>query len=222
MSSRFNRFLHIEHPRGEKEPADGAVSLRDGGRFESVAGPGEAGAPPSPAVPEAHLERFKQQGQTPLVMDDGPTTGQHFSRCIRCETENGRFAVVCTTCGADLRAPEQRAEDEKRGRERARAEEREREEMRVRQAMQAERRTWPVEEEEGIPSVFEPSLGRGLLRRIQNPTARWLSMGAAVGLPLLLTRAGRGPLWVLGMYLGVFVAASFVPSAFWMKRGRDE
>ncbi|ATB44176.1 hypothetical protein CYFUS_009658 [Cystobacter fuscus] len=220
MSSRFNRFLHIEHPRGEKESADGPVSLRDGGRFES---PGEAGALPSPAVPEAHLERFKQQGQTPLVMDDGPPSGQHFSRCIRCETENGRFAVVCTTCGADLRAPEQRAEDEKRGRERARAEEREREEMRVRQTMPAERPTWHTEEEEeGIPPVFEPSLGVGLLRRIQNPTARWLSVGGAVGLPLLLTRAGHGPLWALGMYLGVFVAASFVPSAFWMMRRRDE
>jgi hypothetical protein len=222
MSSRFNRFLHIEKSRGEKEPADGPVSLRDGGRFESVSGPHEAGAPSSPSVPEAHLERFKQQGQTPLVMDDGPASGQHFSRCIRCETENGRFALVCTTCGADLRAPEQREEDEKRGRERARAEEREREAMRVRQEIPAERPTWHTEEEEGISPVFEPSLGRGLMRRIQNPTARWLSLGGAVGLPLLLTRAGHGPLWVLGMYLGVFVAASFVPSAFWMRRGRDE
>ncbi len=88
--------------------------------------------------------------------------------------------------------------------------------------MSAERPTWPTREDEGIPPVFEPSLGRGLLRRIQNPTARWLSVGAAVGLPLLLTRAGRGPLWVLGMYLGVFVAASFVPSAFWMRRRRDD
>ncbi|WNG31037.1 hypothetical protein F0U62_48750 [Cystobacter fuscus] len=167
------------------------------------------------------MERFKQQGQTPLEMDDGPTSGRHFSRCIRCETENGRFAVVCTTCGADLRAPEQRAEDEKRGREREQAVEREREEMRVRQTMPAERPTWHTEEE-GIPPVFEPSLGRGLLRRIENPIARWLSVGGAVGLPLLLTRAGHGPLWVLGMYLGVFVAASFVPSAFWMRRRRDE
>jgi hypothetical protein len=220
MSSRFTRFLHIERSRGEKEPADGQVALRDGSRFESVAAPGEASS--SPAVPEAHLERFKLQGQTPLAMDDEPTRGQRFSRCIRCETENGRFARECTTCGADLRAPEQQEDDEKRWRTREQAEERTREQIQSRQTEQTGRPTWHAEPEQEIPSLFAPSLGMGLLRRIQSPTARKLSVGGAVVLPFLLTRAGHGPLWVLGMYLGVFVAASFVPSAFWMRRGGGE
>jgi hypothetical protein len=67
MSSRFSRFLHLERSRGKRPGSDEQVRLRDGGRFESVAGPGEA--PPTVAVPEAHVERFKRHEETPLALD---------------------------------------------------------------------------------------------------------------------------------------------------------
>src|SRR5687768_3693348 len=107
-SHKFSRFLHLERARGEKTPPEGQVRLQDGGRFESVVGPGGE-APSSVAVPEAHVERFKRHGETPLALNNEPAEVQHFPRCVRCETENGRFAANCTTCGADLQAPEQLA-----------------------------------------------------------------------------------------------------------------
>jgi hypothetical protein len=221
MTSRFNRFLHIERSRGGKEPVDGQVSLRDGSRFESVATPGQEVASP-PAVPEAHLERFKPPEEPTPRLDASSTREHRFSRCIRCETENGRFALQCTTCGADLRARAQQEEDEKRWLMRVRAEEKAREELQLRRAEGAARPRPVADPGAEPPSLFLPSLGMGLLRRLPTPAARGAGVAGAVLLPVLLTRAERGPLWVLGIYLGVFVAASFVPSEIWMKRGRDE
>lgn len=218
MASKLSRFLHLERSRGEKAPETEPVSLRDGGRFESVAERGPASG--AVGVPEAHLERFKPAEPLALELEADP--GRSFSRCIRCERENGRFNRVCGTCGADLSAPEQREADERRGRQRQEEEARALEEMRVLRTEAPAPLPVHAEQEPEVPSVFEPSLGVGLVRSLPHPVARGLSVVGAVALPWLLTRGGRGALWTLGMYLGVFVAASLVPSAFWMKQRRDE
>jgi hypothetical protein len=226
MSSKFSRFLHLERSRGEKPHSDGQVPLQDGGRFESVAGPsGEA--PASVSVPEAHVERFKLHGQTPLALDAAPAQGQLFPRCVRCEAENGRFARECTTCGADLQSPEQLAYDEERSRAQAQAEAQSREQMEVLQQArtqdEAERQRYveqlhrELEKDRSFVSrlqpLFDPCLGVGLLRLIRQPLARWMALASAIGLPLLLVNFGNEPLRLLGLYLGVLVLVSFVPTS---------
>jgi hypothetical protein len=232
MSSRFSRFLHLERSRGEKPHSENQVRLQDGSRFESVTGPGEA--PPSTvAVPEAHVERFKLHGQTPLALDTVPARGQHFPRCVRCQAENGRFARACTTCGADLQAPEQIAYDEELRRSREQAEARTREQTEVRQkarqqdedAQLAERQRYveqmhrALERDRSfigrIQPLFTPSLGVGLLRLIPHPLARWMALAWAIGLPILLVRFGNESLRVLGLSLGVLVFVCFVPTSLW-------
>jgi uncharacterized membrane protein len=231
MSSRFSRFLHLERSRGEKTPPGGQVRLQDGNRFESVAGPGEA--PPTVAVPEAHVERFKLHGQAPLALDDVPPAEQRFPRCLRCQTENGRFTRACTTCGADLQSPEQLADNEQRWRSREQFDAQTREQMEVRQKTRqraeaerlAEQQRYTeqlaraLEKDRSLISrlqpLFEPSLGMGLLRLVPHPLARWSALAWAIGLSVLLVRFGNEPLRHLGLYLGVFVALSFVPTWLW-------
>jgi hypothetical protein len=238
MSSRFSRFLHLEHSRGEKPGSDGQVRLRDGGRFESVAGPVEA--PPTVAVPEAHVERFKRHGETPLALDAETTEAQRFPRCMRCETDNGRFATTCTGCGADLRTPEQRAYTEQLWREREQAEARNQEQAaslqsahRQAEAEQlAERRRYVEELARAMEKdrsflgrlqpLFTPCLGVGLLRLIPHPLARWSTLAWAIGLPILLVRFGNESLRELGFSLGAFVFVLFVPTSLWTAgRRRD-
>jgi len=232
-SNKFSRFQHIERARGEKPNADGQVKLQNGGRFESVAGPGET-APSSVAVPEAHVERFKLHGQTPLALDHEPARGQLFPRCVRCEATNGRFAQACTTCGADLQSPEQLADNERRGREEAQAEARLREQVAgIQQAHRdaaaerfADRQRYEeqlalaLEKERTfagkLAPYFEPCLALGLLRLIRPPLARWMAVAWAIGLPLLLVRFGNPLLHQLGLYLGVLVVVSFIPT--WLLR----
>ncbi|HYO51375.1 hypothetical protein [Archangium sp.] len=230
MSSRFSRFLHLERSRGEKPNPDGQVRLRDGSRFESVAGPGEA-RPSTVAVPEAHVERFKLHGQTPLALDDVPAEGQRFPRCVRCQAENGRFVRECTTCGADLQSPEQLAYNEELWRSREQAEAQTREQMEVHQkarqeseaAQLAERQRYAEQMHRALAQdrsflgklqpLFTPCLGVGLLRLIPHPLARWMSLAWAIVLPILLVRFGNEPLRMLGFYLGVLVFVSFVPTS---------
>ena len=127
--SRSSRFQNLERARGgDTASPESTVRLENGGRFESVTGPGEAAS--TPAVPEAHVERFKLHGQTPLHLDDAHAQGLQFSRCLRCETENGRFSQRCTTCGADLQTPEQLADNAARWRLRMEADARTQERMR--------------------------------------------------------------------------------------------
>jgi hypothetical protein len=236
MSSRFSRFLHLERSRGEKPGSDGQVRLRDGGRFESVAGPGEA--PPTVAVPEAHVERFKRHGETPLALDAETAEAQRFPRCMRCETDNGRFATTCVGCGADLGTPEQRAYTEQLWRDRERAEVRNREQAALqtsRQGVDAERLAERQRYEEQLALAFErdrsflgrlqplftPSLGVGLLRLIPHPLARWATLAWAIGLPILLVRFGGTSLQALGFYLGILVVILLVPTSLWTaRRGR--
>ncbi|ATB29533.1 hypothetical protein [Melittangium boletus] len=215
MTSRFSRFMHLERPRGDKTDGEGQVELHDGGRFESVEGPGPATSPEH-GVPEAHLERFKLHGQTPLVLDAMPEREQRFPRCIQCQTSNSRFTRACVTCGADLQTPEQRADDEARWRTEAQASARMNAAMTV-EGKAAGRETERSESEEpgSAAHLFEPSLGLGLLRRIQAPAARWTVLAGALGLPWLLTRAQAEPVRMLGVFVGVMICTSFVPSSFW-------
>ncbi|WP_257460322.1 hypothetical protein [Archangium lipolyticum] len=231
MSSKFSRFLHLERSRGEKTPPGGQVRLQDGNRFESVVGPGEA--PSTVAVPEAHVERFKLHGQTPLALDVEPRAEQRFPRCIQCQTENGRFTQACTTCGADLQSPEQLADNEQRWRAQEQFDAETRARMEVRQKShqrdEAERLAEHQRYQEQLARAlekdrsfisrlqpfFEPCLGVGLLRLIPHPLARWSALAWALGLPVLLVRFGNAPLQHLGLYLGVFVALSFVPTWLW-------
>ncbi|MFL5358090.1 hypothetical protein [Archangium sp.] len=234
MSSqnKFSRFMHLERSRGDKTPAGGQVKLQDGGRFESVAGPRDE-APAPVAVPEAHVERFKLHGQTPLALDDTSAPGQHFPRCVRCQTENGRFAQACTTCGADLQSPEQLAYDAELARTRQQAEAQMREQMQVVQHARQEATAGPfaekqryqeqlreaLEEERSFVSrvgpLFTPSLGAGLLRLLPHPLARWTTLAGSIALSVLLVRFGNAPLQTLGLYLGAFLCVCFVPTSFW-------
>ena len=232
-SNKFSRFQHIERARGEKPNADGQVKLQNGGRFESVAGPGET-APSSVAVPEAHVERFKLHGQTPLALDHEPARGQFFPRCVRCEATNGRFAQACMTCGADLQSPEQLADNERRGREEAQAEARLREQVagiqRAHRDAAAERLadrqryeaelSLALEKERTfagkLAPYFEPCLALGLLRHIRSPFARWRALTSAIALPILLVSFGNPLLHHIGLYLGVLVIVSFIPT--WLLR----
>jgi len=229
-SNKFSRFQHIERARGEKPSPDGQVKLQNGGRFESVAGPGET-APASVAVPEAHVERFKLHGQTPLALDHEPAQAQFFPRCVRCETTNGRFAQACTTCGADLQSPEQLADNARRGREEAQAEAQLREQVAgIQQAHRdstaerlADRRRYEEQlalayEEERtfagkLAPYFEPCLALGLLRHIRRPLVRWRAVASVIGLPLLLVLFGNAALRVVGLYLSVVVILSFIPTS---------
>ncbi|HEX5747777.1 MAG TPA: hypothetical protein VFZ09_16130 [Archangium sp.] len=228
MSTNKSRFLHLERARGEKPGPEGQVRLQDGGRFESVAGPG----PEAPAsVPEAHVERFKLHGQTPLALDAEPSRGQQFPRCVRCEAENGRFARECTTCGADLQSPEQLAHDAERARAREQAEAELQAQMQVRQKAHqqataeqlAEKQRYleqlhlALEQERSFVSklepLFTPCLAFGLLRLIPQPLARKVAAASAIGLPVLLARFGNEPLRMLGFYLGVLVIVSVIPTS---------
>jgi hypothetical protein len=182
-------------------------------------------------VPEAHVERFKLHGQTPLTLDDAPAGGQSFPRCVRCEAENGRFARECTTCGADLQSPEQLAYDAERSRAREQAEAQTREQMQVHQqarqqdeaAQMAERQRYVEELHRELAKdrsfvsrlqpLFDPCLALGLLRLIPQPVARWMTVAWAIGLPVLLVNFGNEPLRLIGLYLGVLVLVSFIPTS---------
>lgn len=112
MTSKFSRFLHLERSREERPRTDEPSRLQNGNRFEAVKGPGAR--PQEAAVPEAHLERFKRQGEQPLALaEEQPLGAEHFPRCVRCQSENGRFLEKCLVCGADLNTPEQREYNER-------------------------------------------------------------------------------------------------------------
>jgi hypothetical protein len=226
--------MHLERSRGEKPGSEEQVRLRDGGRFESVAGPGEK--PSSVAVPEAHVERFKRHGETPLALDAETPEAQRFHRCARCETENGRFATTCTGCGADLGTPEQLAYTEQRWKNHEQAEARTQEQaaaiQQAHQGADAERLAERLRYQEQLTRAFEkdrsflgrlqplftPSLGAGLLRLIPNSTARWATLASVIGVPLLLFQFGDRQLREVGFLLGMLVLLFFIPSSYWTRR----
>jgi hypothetical protein len=232
MSSRHNRFLNLESARGDKARPEGQAPLRDGGRFESVAGPGEARAAPS--VPEAHVERFKLQGEKPLALDEKPAPGQRFPYCARCESANGRFSTACIICGADLTTPEQRAYTERYWEVREQAERQALADgaafARQRQDAEAERKREQEQYADELLAQLKqhhaasdwrhtPSIGIWLLRRIPHPH-RWGVLAGALGLPLLLWRFGNDTLRALGGYLLLAIILLLIPRSVWTARHR--
>ncbi|HSP78270.1 MAG TPA: hypothetical protein VLQ93_07060 [Myxococcaceae bacterium] len=233
MSSRFNRFLHLENARGDKSRPEGQTKLHDGGRFESVAGPGEAR--PAVSVPEAHVERFKRHGEKPLALDEKAAPSQRFPICARCESANGRFSQECITCGADLTTPEQRAHTAHywEAREQAEAQSRADQEAFARQQQEneAERRKEAERYADELLSQLKkerpagrwqalatPSLGWGLLRLIPHPYVRWGVLTCVVGLPVLLVRFGNRSTRGFGVSLGLLVFFLLVPHSLWARR----
>jgi hypothetical protein len=232
MTSRLSRFLHLERSRAERPRVEEPSRLQNGGRFEAVAGPVEP--PATVTVPEAHLERFKRHGETPLALEEGPADARSFQRCFRCEAENGRFVQACGVCGADLGSPEQReyseerwraqAEQEARAREARKAEEQRQQEAKRRQAealfagmaeglrRESRGRAW-------LPaSDGTDSLGLRLLRLVPEGRMRQAVGVGCVAVPLLLMTFGEGLVHLGGYCLGLLSFVLFVPPWLWRVR----
>jgi hypothetical protein len=225
MTSKFSRFLHLERSRAGRPSPEEPSQLRNGQRFEAVAGPREA--PQAASVPEAHLERFR--GDAPLSLVDSAQKPEHFPRCARCEADNSGFAKQCAECGADLTTPQQREYNERlqQSRQQAIAQEREaalameqawqqREAEKLEDASRYAQLLKQAREQEQAGSWWRalhhhPSLGLGLLRLIPHPAIRWAVLAGAILVPLLLWRFGQGLTRFLGMFLGLIVVMLLVP-----------
>jgi hypothetical protein len=114
---RFNRFLHLEKERTQKdgEPEAGSTPDARAARFGGVQ-PDVPVPPPPPGGPAAapHAPRFEQApgGPRELALDEKRAEDQPFIRCATCEGDNNRFAQECQHCHADLNTPAQRAFNE--------------------------------------------------------------------------------------------------------------
>lgn len=108
MTGRLRRFLHLERPR-----ADGGGDADPTGASARMRGVEQPGPAPGEAVAEGHLDRFRPPPERPLELDARSDEAQPFVRCMRCETDHGRGIATCSTCGADLETPEQRAFNER-------------------------------------------------------------------------------------------------------------
>jgi hypothetical protein len=223
MTSKFSRFLNLERSRGERPGAEEPVHLESGNRFETLA---RGEAPLGTAVPEAHLERFR--GEAPLSLEDDPIGEEpRFPRCARCESDNGRFAEMCTSCGADLNTPQQRAYNEQLRHSRQQEVAREHEaaaavsrrrhdaELRADQERYAvmlaklrreEQRNnwWLVMSGDGSP-------GLKLLWLIGDPLVRWSVLALCLLVPLGLWRFGSGTVRAVGGGLFFFVILMLLP-----------
>ncbi|RJS21761.1 hypothetical protein DRW03_15575 [Corallococcus sp. H22C18031201] len=221
MKSRLSRFLNLERERPERG-APQASSLESSGRFEALsereAVAGETG------VPEAHLERFK--GQEPLALTD-EEEALDFPRCVRCESENGRFAATCGVCGADLGSPEQQAANTERWKAQREAREAERASAQAgglaradaERREEAERYGRMLDElraEERASSRWSrmgehTTVGTALLSLIPDPRVRWGTV-VVVGLGALWM-AGHGPMSVrsIGRALSFLLLLLFLP-----------
>jgi len=82
-------------------------------RFLQIERPRQPGAPPASTAPSGHVDRFRAAAEQPLEVDDRAEASQPFVRCCRCETDNTRYALRCTTCAAELDTDEQRAFNER-------------------------------------------------------------------------------------------------------------
>jgi hypothetical protein len=225
MTSKFSRFLHLERSRGERSAPEETSQLQNGNRFEAVAGPQQA--PQATSVPEAHLERFK--GQAPLGLVDPLQKTEHFPRCGSCEADNGAFAKECGQCGADLTTPQQREYNERlqqsrqqeaaQAREAAMAFEQERQRREAEQQADAERyvrllKETRTQEQAGArwqAMAQHGSIGLWLLSLIPHPGVRWGVLLAAILLPLLLWRFGRGTSRFMAVVLGILLLVLILP-----------
>jgi len=176
-----DRFLKLERPR-EAQP--GRVDpLANETRFEHLGGDREAAArPPAPA--RAAADRFRLPRERGLEVANLPEGAQPFTRCARCQADNTRYAPACTSCGAALDTPEQRAFNERLWAARGAGE------------APAEPPPGPTGAEAGadLPAgdAADPSLASRLLAAW--PEGGWRAVALAVGLgfPLLLLAFGQG------------------------------
>jgi hypothetical protein len=101
---RLRRFLHLERPRADRE-GDRDGSAATASRVEGIRGGGAR--PAAPTSSGARLDRFAQEPA--LELAERPRGPPPCTRCMRCEMDNGAFAVECAGCGARLDTDEQRA-----------------------------------------------------------------------------------------------------------------
>lgn len=222
MTSKLSRFLHLERPRTGRPESETSSPLQSGARFESMEERKEA---QEVAVPEAHLERFR--AQAPVALADVPVEDvRRFPRCMLCESENGRFAQVCSMCGADLGTPQQLEFNERLWQERRKSltptHEDEREalaQLATRKREAAElfaRQLEQLRAEERRPlwvRAFSQhtTLGMALLSLIPHPLVRWLTFAGAVGLSVGLWRYGQGRTQWVGGGLFFLLLLMFLP-----------
>lgn len=231
MSSKFSRFLHLERSRGERPKPEEPSRLQSGGRFADLAERGEA--PRSGAVPETHLERFR--GDAPLALADASQGEEHFPRCARCESENGRFVQVCGVCGADLNTPQQREYNERlrqarqaHEREQAQAREQLRQQVEAQQKEEFAQRVLLMEKLRSDPwgdrqdgGLFRGrSPGMFLLGLIPSRPVRW---GIGVGLfllPFLISRLGSPRGRLMAGPVALLLVVLFLPPSIrrWGRR----
>ena len=219
MTSKFSRFLHLERSRGDRPKPDEPAQLQSGGRFEALAKRGEA--PQGAEVPETHLERFR--GQAPLALEPAPTGEEHFPRCGRCESENGRYTEACGVCGADLNTPQQREYNERlrqsrQAQEQAQAQAHE-EWRRQQEAQQKQEYAERVElmeklrkNSEGAGThELENTPGMWLLKFIPFRPVRWAIAGALCLMPFVIALSGGRSERRMAAGLGLLLAVLFLP-----------
>jgi hypothetical protein len=232
MPSRFSRFLHLERSRGERPKSEEPSHLQSSGRFEEMVERREG--VDATLVPEAHVERFKLHGETPLALAEPPQEGPRFPRCARCEADNGRYAQECTACGADLTTPEQREYTERYWQERRlREREAQRAQEQARQQWEAQRKAEEARRAEQLSQLFlkqgegswlryvleQPSIGLGLLALIPHLAVRWAVLVGALVVPLLLMRWGSSSVQGAGAIMLLFVILLVLPRSWFRRSG---
>ncbi|MCI0571282.1 MAG: hypothetical protein L0Y66_11060 [Myxococcaceae bacterium] len=108
MKRRGSRFLHLENARRSTGGPEERARLEGGDRFSAPVARDEVGVAQE-RVSEAHVERFRHQGEVPMALDERALEDMPFRRCVRCEVDSSRYVTACSRCGADLETPEQRA-----------------------------------------------------------------------------------------------------------------
>lgn len=223
MTSKFSRFLHLERSRGDRPKPEEPSQLQSGSRFEALAQRGEA--PQASEVPEAHLERFR--GEAPLALAPEPSGEEHFPRCGRCETENGRYAGTCTECGADLNTPQQREYNAKlrqarqaQAQEQAQAHEEWRRQQEAQQKEEYAERAklmeklrqdpWGTGRKKGVHEL-EDTPGMWLLSVIPFRPVRWVIAGALCLVPFVIALTGGRDGRRLAAGLGLILVFLFIP-----------
>ena len=215
---RFRRFEHLERPR--KDGPDGDERPSAAGRFEGVEA--EHQGRPAPGVPASSRDRFAPPRERPPDVAAPADDEQPFTRCLRCETDNSRFAGACASCGADLRTAEQREfnaglwarrrkerEDLERENDALRAARAEAEAESARARRQAaEEMAREVGERErarlGGAGGWGDAWGG---RPPRDPDAPWGGAGDPTPVGLRLLRRIRNPLWRLLAVGGLVLAA---------------
>jgi hypothetical protein len=162
-----------------------------------------------------------------LGLDRGESDEHAFNRCVRCQTDNGRFVECCERCGASLTTPEQHAFHAQlaQANEAFRKNEvAELEQLRAaREAEAARQATLSLQlllEKDAQPRDESLSLGRRLLRRIPNPRHRMAVLIGSVVL-LLLPWFFQGAGTTLRLISLITFAVLFSPRSLRPRRRRS-